>query len=55
MVNRREQNPVKLGSKNKVPQSFKRDHKLFQKAYAKDSVTLFREKNPRPKVSDVGF
>ncbi len=55
MPNKREQNPVKLMSKDKVPKSFMRDHKIFEKAYARDSVTAFREKNPRPKVSDVGF
>lgn len=55
MPNPREQNPVKMGSKNKVPKSFVRDHKTFQKKYAKDQQTEFREKTPRLKVSELGF
>lgn len=55
MPNKREQNPVKMGSRNKVPRSFVRDHKTFKRTYANDMKWLSREENPRPKIQDVGF
>lgn len=53
MPRRREPNPVWMGSKNKIAKSVIRDHKEYNKKFAKDMQGSTREMIPPPMKFEV--